>query len=1169
MKLSGAPMRVSSGENLLRSSENVRAWTEDEPAEDEYGSPGRTAPTRWAPSSELSDVRTPRRSSGGESESPVSPQCDLPELWSQEGGAGPSASPQTRSFATENCDFDPGGIPPRKNSGGTGTLSPTSLSSSEIPSASSSSSLPRVWAGSSSAPGRSSLPAPLASPSSPASHPQPRHSEKEEESPPPHVIYPEASAGLRSLELSSETNNLLSARCPALSTEDELPPASHRLASSLSSHPSRERASGVEAGETKKLQGSAVPNSSAPRGRFHWSPHPSSSPEEESGRLAAPHSTLGAKAEERESLPALPREPAQARALPPPPPSRADAPKARASLSGSVAPGRRGPAGSSSHVGTFAFRPAPPRAAETGGDGGDAEVCVFGQEGPPRGVVCAGENPGLDDESPARRRAGERAAVRQTPAADVNEGPRRSEERRTDAEKNTAAAPPQRRARPIHREAAGREPEGTRDRAGALGEQAALDAAASRRRLNPESEDEAGRRASRARGEGAAAVPESLTAPTNRPRARRPTDLQQARFGSLGVSAARADEARRAALRRAGTRPSSLALQQPQRPESPFHFCAPSRLDDRQAGGSGAPSARRRSRAARPSSGPRRYSQRHGLAGLPPECSGVPSGLNDPRSYLKSIKRKARREVFPAFGVRSPAHRVSDAKLLVPAAKREGNLEAATQRLYALGVVLDNKRRWTQAISAYQDLLACAQTLGDRDLQVLAHNCLGIDFLRCEAFEEALQHHTQQLSLADEDGQYVAHMNIGLVCSRLDKPEDAAAHYRAAAEIAARRRNLVRHSLAVGNLGLTVFPTGDLKTSRRCMEYHLDTIEEIFSAAPLAAKRNWRFYTPAVSTPSASSPPPRPHASLSSAGADAPSAMPAASSPSSLPGVSPSASSSFYLCATVSAAEAAASASSPLPSRCAAAASSTPSSSSASASASPRSASSASPRGWSRAAKAAGETTGEAAARRGDIRVSFEDSQEKKSENEKAKRPREEETLNPKSTSASSAHAHPSPSLRARASGEEGETVHDPGTPRDLERLEDASTMCEAMQKVDTRPPNTSCKRSSLPQSPFAVFATLDSQHHLGRVDAATGDYVQAAERLFEARLMAKKAGEADAEVEANVAYGVVQGRLHFEDYKKRILESAADTRAARNWQNLFSSFSAAPQLSARIQSCG
>nr|CEL72343.1 TPA: TPR domain-containing protein [Toxoplasma gondii VEG] len=557
------------------------------------------------------------------------------------------------------------------------------------------------------------------------------------------------------------------------------------------------------------------------------------------------------------------------------------------------------------------------------------------------------------------------------------------------------------------------------------------------------------------------------------------SDSLQARFGFLGVSP-ESREATGSRMRVGG--PTTLSLQQPLRPQSPVHFCAPWRVSEED---------RRRDEGRRKKEKSQRW--------VPPapvwrtwrgNCSANPRPgsfmVATDSNYLERIRRKAQRDAFPAYGLRSQTQRVADAKVLISAAKRAGDIRAAGENLYRLGVLLDNKRRWVQAREAYREFLACTEELKDEQLQALAHNCLGIDYLRCEEYEQALKHHTQQLRLADEEGQYVAHMNIGLVYGKLDKPEEAARHYRAAADIAAKRGNLLGHSLAVGNLALTVFPSGDLTTSRRYMQYHVETMDELFSPGSATGKE------------------------FQHSGAFA----------------------SFSL-------------DSSYPSSC-----------------SP--ASTCDPRKQVKHSREEEEREGEE--RDGEEREAAraEGEEEGEEREDVGGEKKEGKPTEPGRRSMPRVSFRSSVSDKHQLQGDKMKA----GERRVFEKTAEAverpfSSPVSSRSHVSPSSPSaasTSLSRSSEQRTsweedpPLPSVCVVDSQHHLGKVDAARGDYAQAAAHLREARLMAKKAGERAAEMNANVAYGVVCGRMHFEENKKRVLSQSFEIQAALNLKSKLAS---------------
>lgn len=156
--------------------------------------------------------------------------------------------------------------------------------------------------------------------------------------------------------------------------------------------------------------------------------------------------------------------------------------------------------------------------------------------------------------------------------------------------------------------------------------------------------------------------------------------------------------------------------------------------------------------------------------------------------------------------------------MLAASSQRAGNVEGEAQAYFATGIVHDNAQKYAVAARSYEQCLEIAEKSGDRRLQALALNCLGVAEMHCND-KRALQRHEAHLSIASDDGgKFIALTNLGL-CQ--DDVLLAARRHQEALKLALSLGSTSGQSLAVGNLGSLALQRKDFQTAKPCMEQHL------------------------------------------------------------------------------------------------------------------------------------------------------------------------------------------------------------------------------------------------------------------------------------------------------------------------------------------------------------
>lgn len=301
----------------------------------------------------------------------------------------------------------------------------------------------------------------------------------------------------------------------------------------------------------------------------------------------------------------------------------------------------------------------------------------------------------------------------------------------------------------------------------------------------------------------------------------------QARFGYLGHLSLREAQDNSEALRNItaldGTSflPNIMTLQ---RPSTPWQFRTPVRNMEEQVGAEGDKEDDSPAEQRRGSSLPAPTVDKSGGASKGNSASrkALSSSQPLPANYVRRIRRRAQNANNDPLDYRT---QLADLKLLADAASRAGNVYQALQAYHKMGVVLDNQGMFAEAVNKYKQFLALC--IGSKNIQgeALAYNCLGIDSFKMGKYDESIQYHNKHLELADTTGRLIAHSNLGIVFQAMGLAEHAAIHHQHAIEYANRMGAKDAQCFTVGNLGIASAAQGDLKTSRICLQYHLNSAQ--------------------------------------------------------------------------------------------------------------------------------------------------------------------------------------------------------------------------------------------------------------------------------------------------------------------------------------------------------
>ena len=228
---------------------------------------------------------------------------------------------------------------------------------------------------------------------------------------------------------------------------------------------------------------------------------------------------------------------------------------------------------------------------------------------------------------------------------------------------------------------------------------------------------------------------------------------------------------------------------------------------------------------------------------------------------------------------------IKDQTMLAFSSKRAGKFEVEAGAYLSLALVYDNLGKLNKAIENYKLYLDIVIKLKDVPGQVLAWNCIGVNYMllatppsdagvssstvnknndldetidmnmngtgtsssstakatarKIKYIQAAINAHNEQLKIADSGGIFVGHTNLGLSYAMMDDPVNAAKHHQDALRTSIKMQSIYGQSIAVGNLGLLAMLKDDNTTARTCFEQHVQLIQALQD--PEAEVNAWKL----------------------------------------------------------------------------------------------------------------------------------------------------------------------------------------------------------------------------------------------------------------------------------------------------------------------------------------
>lgn len=150
--------------------------------------------------------------------------------------------------------------------------------------------------------------------------------------------------------------------------------------------------------------------------------------------------------------------------------------------------------------------------------------------------------------------------------------------------------------------------------------------------------------------------------------------------------------------------------------------------------------------------------------------------------------------------------RLKDYEMLAFGCRRAGKVRDEGRAYYSIGVLYDNIKKYSKALTYYQKFLQVCKSINDTHGEALAYNCIGVDYqLMGEKdpsnLAKAIQYHKLHQNLADVNGKFLASINLGLCYDKAGDHKNSVFWFQNALKHSVQMSNLSGQSLAIGNIG--------------------------------------------------------------------------------------------------------------------------------------------------------------------------------------------------------------------------------------------------------------------------------------------------------------------------------------------------------------------------------
>ena len=147
-----------------------------------------------------------------------------------------------------------------------------------------------------------------------------------------------------------------------------------------------------------------------------------------------------------------------------------------------------------------------------------------------------------------------------------------------------------------------------------------------------------------------------------------------------------------------------------------------------------------------------------------------------------------------------------------------GDIQKEAHMSFCLGLINEDKKKYTEAIKFYKRFFFCARLLDDPIGAALALNRLGVSYHKNNNHQRSLQFHIKHEDFSDQENVFAAYYNIGMCMRMIGNTEDSLKYFNKALDWANKRTDFESQCVTYGQMGITNLVAKNFKGSLGCFK---------------------------------------------------------------------------------------------------------------------------------------------------------------------------------------------------------------------------------------------------------------------------------------------------------------------------------------------------------------
>lgn len=165
---------------------------------------------------------------------------------------------------------------------------------------------------------------------------------------------------------------------------------------------------------------------------------------------------------------------------------------------------------------------------------------------------------------------------------------------------------------------------------------------------------------------------------------------------------------------------------------------------------------------------------------------------------------------------------LKDLTMRAKAGVQAGDIQKEAHMSFCLGLINEEKKKYTESIKFYKLFFFCARLLDDPIGAALALNRLGVSYHKNGNNQRSLQFHIKHEDFSDQENVFAAFYNIGMCHRILGSITDSLTYFSKALEWAVKRTDFESQCVTYGQMGITNLVgknfSGSLDCFKNCYE---------------------------------------------------------------------------------------------------------------------------------------------------------------------------------------------------------------------------------------------------------------------------------------------------------------------------------------------------------------